>query len=184
MKTSEQIDELAAALSAAQSEMEHATKDRINPAFKSRYADLASIVDACRAPLTKHGLCFVQAPSVDGNTVSVETRLMHKSGQWVSTTISCSVPDGKATTIGSAVTYLRRYSLAAMTSIAPDDDDGQAASKPPAVPQQGMSVPQAVALVASKHPAQAEKAEAIAASDLPTGEKIQALRELYKAPGV
>ena len=124
MKTSEQIDELAAALSAAQSEMEHATKDRINPAFKSRYADLASIVDACRAPLTKHGLCFVQAPSVDNGTVSVETRLMHKSGQWVSTTISCSVPDGKATTIGSAVTYLRRYSLAPMTSIAPDDDDG------------------------------------------------------------
>lgn len=182
MQTSEQINELAAALSGAQSEMEHATKDRMNPAFKSRYADLASIVDACRAPLTRHGLCVLQAPSVEGNAVSVETRLVHKSGQWVSTTISCTVPDGKATTIGSAVTYLRRYSLAAMTSIAPDDDDGNAATRAPQPPT--MTVQSALDLVIGKHPHLRDEASAIVAQNRSARETIDALRELYKqAPG-
>jgi hypothetical protein len=122
----------------------------------------------------------LQAPSVEGVTVSVETRLVHKSGQWVSTTISCSVPDGKATTIGSAVTYLRRYSLAAMTSIAPDDDDGNAASRASA--PRAMSIGTALERVVSKHPHLRDEALAIAAQNRPAVEVLDALRELYKQP--
>lgn len=180
MQTSDTIDALATALSAAQGEMEHASKDRTNPAFKSRYADLASVLDACREPLSRHGIAIMQAPSVDGPTVSVETRLVHKSGQWVSTTIAAQVPDGKPTTIGSAVTYLRRYGLAAMAGVAPaDDDDGTQSSRAPR--PEDVAVADAVARVIAKHPHHAEEARQIGETQtLGTSHKLAALRELYK----
>lgn len=188
MQSSEQIDQLATALAAAQGETEHASKDRTNPAFKSRYADLASVLDACREPLSRHGIAIMQAPSVDGSTVSVETRLVHKSGQWVSTTISAQVPDGKPTTIGSAVTYLRRYGLAAMAGVAPaDDDDGAQASRPQVARLSGprpedLAVADAVERVSAKFPHLAEQARHIGETQtLGPSHKLAALRELYKS---
>ena len=135
MDTSETVGEIAAALAIAQGEISHALTERMNPAFKSRYADLSAVLDACRGPLSAAGIAVVQAPSVDlvegGVRVSVETRLIHKSGQWMATVVSSYADNGKAQTIGSAITYLRRYGLSAMAGVAPDDDDdGNAAQQP------------------------------------------------------
>lgn len=135
METSPQINEIAAALALAQSEMQHAIKDSENPAFKSggrvsRYADLASVIDACRPALAKNGIAIVQSPTVDvdAKVVVVVTTLAHKSGQWITSRLCASVADTRAQTIGSAITYLRRYSLAPLVSVAQDDDDGNRAS--------------------------------------------------------
>ena len=85
MNTSEQINELAGALAKAQGTIKSAVKDAENPHFRSKYADLASVWDACRKALTDNGLSVIQAPrgvvTEMGWTVEVETRLMHSSGQ-------------------------------------------------------------------------------------------------------
>lgn len=137
MQHSEQFGEIAAALAMAQGKMDHAAKDRSNPAFKSKYADLASVLDACRPHLAEQCIAIVQPPALvipeeakASGVVRVETWLIHKSGQWFATSLDASVADTKAQTIGSAITYLRRYGLSAMAGIAPDDDDGNGASKP------------------------------------------------------
>lgn len=127
MTTSEQINEIAGALAKAQGEMEGAAKSAANPFFKSRYADLASVWDACREPLTKHGLSVVQSPTSDGSRVSVETILMHSSGQWMKDTLSATAKDDGPQAVGSIITYLRRYALQSFAGVAPEDDDAEAA---------------------------------------------------------
>lgn len=127
MKTSENIGDLAAALAKAQGEIESAHKDSANPFFKSKYADLASVWDACRIPLSKNGLAVVQMPRADGATVTMVTRLVHSSGQWIEGELSAVAKDDGPQSIGSIVTYLRRYMLQSVTGVAPDDDDGNAA---------------------------------------------------------
>lgn len=129
MTTSEQINELAAALSSAQAVMEGAAKDATNPHFKSRYATLASVWEAARAPLTKHGLAVIQTARGDGAAVTVETMLTHKSGQWVRDSLTTTARDAGPQSVGSAISYLRRYALAAMVGIAPEDDDAEAATE-------------------------------------------------------
>jgi len=138
MTRSESINELAAALAQAQAAMAHAKKDSENPHFRSRYADLAAIWDACRAALTAHGLAVVQSPRLvaAGDAlwlVEVETTLLHGSGQFLSDTLAVPVAASSAQAVGSAVTYCRRYALASFVGVAPavDDDDGQAASEEP-----------------------------------------------------
>lgn len=129
MKTSDSIKELATALAKAQAIMAGATKDKTNPAFRSKYADLASVWDACRDALTKHGLSIVQMtrPS-EAQEVVVITRLMHSSGEWIESELALPVTKNDAQGFGSALTYSRRYALAAMVGVAPEDDDGQAAA--------------------------------------------------------
>jgi hypothetical protein len=127
MNTSPTIGSLAKALSAAQSEMQGAIKDSSNPFFKSKYADLASVWEACRAALTKNGIAVVQSPSADGAKVSVTTLLCHESGEWVSGTLTSTAKDESPQSLGSCVTYLRRYGISALVGIAPEDDDGEAA---------------------------------------------------------
>jgi len=127
---SEAINELATALAKAQGEMGAATKDSLNPHFGNKYADLASIWEACRAPLTKHGLCVLQPLSAEGARVTVTTILAHCSGQWISERLTMTAQQATPQAVGSAVTYGRRYALASMVGIAPDDDDGNAASRP------------------------------------------------------
>jgi len=125
MKTSEQISELAAALAAAQGMMENAVMNRVNPHFKSKYADLAAIFDAARKPLSANGLAIVQTIG-DG---VLHTRLLHTSGQWIASEHPLPM-SGKPQEIGSALTYARRYSLSALIGIAADeDDDANAAEK-------------------------------------------------------
>lgn len=127
MQTSEQINEISAALAKAQGEMAGAVKDAANPFFKSKYADLASVWDACRAPLSKHGIAVVQSPSTDGLRVSVDTLLMHTSGQWIRGTVSVTAKEDTPQAVGSAITYLRRYALQSFAGVAPEDDDAEAA---------------------------------------------------------
>jgi hypothetical protein len=127
MTTSDQIDQLAAALSRAQGEMGGASKQSENPFFHSRYADLASVWDACRAPLAKYEIAVVQSPSTEGAKVSIDTLLIHRSGQWMRGTLSVTAADDSPQAVGSAVTYGRRYALQAFAGVAPADDDGEAA---------------------------------------------------------
>lgn len=122
-----EINELADALAKFQSEMEGAKKDSVNPHFKSKYADLESVREACR-PMARHGLSYVQPVTAEGPRVTVTTILMHKSGQWISSSLSIAATQNTPQAVGSAITYGRRYGLSAMVGIAPEDDDGQAAS--------------------------------------------------------
>ena len=128
---SDQINEVAAALAAAQLVMDNAHKESVNPGFKSRYADLASVRDAVNLPLAQAKIACVQAPSVEGKQVRVETRFVHASGQWFACVVGAEAKAADAQSIGSAITYLRRYGLMALAGIAPDDDDGNAASHAP-----------------------------------------------------
>lgn len=127
MQTSETINDIAAALAKAQGEMGGAVKDAANPFFKSKYADLASVWEACRAPLAKHGIAVVQSPSADGLKVSVETLLTHTSGQWIRGVVTVSAKEDSPQAVGSAITYLRRYALQSFVGVAPEDDDAEAA---------------------------------------------------------
>lgn len=136
MEQSNEINELAAALSKAQAVVEGAKKDSENPAFKqggkvNKYADLGSVWDACRAALTDNGLGIVQAPgfTVDG-VMHMTTMLTHSSGQWVRQEMSVPLSKVDAQGAGSALTYMRRYALAAFVGVAPEDDDGNAAARP------------------------------------------------------
>lgn len=131
MQTSEQINELAAALARAQAVMEGASKDATNPHFRSRYATLASVWEAARKPLTAHGLAVIQTTRAEGPAVTVETMLAHQSGQWVRDALTTTARDAGPQSVGSAISYLRRYALAAMVGIAPEDDDAEAATAPP-----------------------------------------------------
>lgn len=126
---SENINELAAALAKAQGQIEGAKKDSANPFFKSTYADLASVWDACRKQLSDNGLSIIQCPEEAENGIAIETMLLHSSGQWKSGRYVIPVAKNDAQAMGSAITYGRRYALAAMVGIAPEDDDGNAATK-------------------------------------------------------
>ena len=127
MNKSEQINELATALAKAQGELENASKSSNNPHFKSKYADLAEIINTTRPVFSAHGLSVTQCPSFETGIVSVETILMHSSGQWMSSTISAPVSKQDAQGVGSAITYCRRYALAAVAGIAQEDDDANSA---------------------------------------------------------
>lgn len=132
MERSESIGKLALALSKAQAEMRPAIKDAVNPHFKSKYADLASVWEAARAPLAKQELTVVQLPTEsEEGRVALTTVLMHSSGEYIGSTYSTRLVKNDAQGVGSALTYLRRYALAAILGIVADeDDDGNAASEP------------------------------------------------------
>ena len=130
MNKSESVAGLPAALAKAQGQMKGAIKDSANPFFKSKYADLASVVEAIRAAFSANGLSYIQTvePS-EKDEVRVETTLLHSSGEWISCgVLSLPVSKVDAQGYGSALTYARRYSLSAAVGVAPEDDDGNAAS--------------------------------------------------------
>jgi hypothetical protein len=107
--------------------MSAAKKDSVNPHFKSRYADLASVWEACREPLTNNDLAIVQLPGKDEGGYYVETVLTHSSGEFLSSKLHIVPTKDDPQGLGSAITYARRYGLAAIAGIAPDDDDAEAA---------------------------------------------------------
>ena len=139
MEKSEQINELAAAMAKAQAEIADPKKSSDNPFFNSKYADLATVLAAVRGPFSKNGLAITQPPgeTKDG-MVYVTTMITHSSGQWIASTMSLPLGGKKdAQAAGSAITYARRYMLAAMAGVAQEDDDGNSASgqeKPKANP--------------------------------------------------
>ena len=131
MNQSESIAALAAALSKAQAVLESAKKTSSNPFFKSTYADLASVWDACRKPLADNGLSIVQTADFlpdHPDMVCIETALLHSSGEWVRGRLAAKPVKADPQSVGSCITYLRRYSLQSIVGIAPEDDDGNAAS--------------------------------------------------------
>ena len=136
--------ELFAALADAQGEVENASKNAANPHFRSKYADLAEVLNTIRPVFAKHGLSLFQSPGYDGSVASVTTVLAHKSGGYITGTASCVPAKADAQGIGSATTYLRRYAAAAVAGIAQEDDDGNAAAhnKPHAVitPKQAATI--------------------------------------------
>ena len=135
MYQSATIGALAAALAKAQGAITHASKDSVNPAFRSKYADLASVWGACRAQLATNQIAVVQvgADAPEGR-VCIETILAHSSGEWISSRITLPVTKADAHGHGSAITYARRYGLAAAVGVYQDDDDANAAVAPVAVP--------------------------------------------------
>jgi hypothetical protein len=126
MMQSEQINDLVAALVAAQGKIEPPAKSAHNPFYKSRYAPLDVVWDACRGPLGANGLAVIQTTTVrDGLTVLVTT-LAHTSGQWIRGEYPITAVKQDPQGIGSAITYARRYALAAITSTTPRDEDDDA----------------------------------------------------------
>lgn len=123
------LKHLAEALAKCQSELRNAKKDAANPFFNSSYADLSMVWDTAREPLTKNGLSVMQLPSAEGARVTVETILLHASGESISSRLTMTAKDAGPQSIGSAITYARRYALSAMVGIASEeDDDGNAAT--------------------------------------------------------
>lgn len=123
------LDELAKALAKAQGEMSNAPKDATNPHFKAGYATLASLWDAIRIPLSSNGLCITQTFVFENEMLLLVTSLIHSSGQYIVSKYPIIPIKTDPQGYGSAVTYARRYALAAMVGIAPEDDDGHEASK-------------------------------------------------------
>lgn len=169
MTHSEQINEIAAALSKAQAVIAGAVKDKTNPHFKSDYADLSSVWDACRKPLTDNGLSVAQTAATEEGRVGVTTILMHSSGQWISDTLVMKPTKDDPQGVGSCITYARRYALAAMVGVAPEDDDGNAASAKPA------STPKAVVTAPKGYEDWLSNLEAVA------DEGTEALQKAWKA---
>lgn len=126
------ITNLAAALVKAQAKMDGALKDSANPFFKSKYADLSSVVSAIKPVAAEFGLGYIQVSHNVDNHAAIETVIVHESGESFSCGI-VSVPVAKvdAQGFGSAMTYARRYSLSAAFGVCPEDDDGNAAAKAP-----------------------------------------------------
>lgn len=121
--------ELLKAFIAAQGEMDGAKKNSANPAFKSKYADLGAVCDAVMEALNKHGIGVIQFPTYDADGVHVQTILAHSAGGTMSDVLTLKPQQATPQGVGSAVTYARRYALSAICGIAPEDDDGNAASK-------------------------------------------------------
>ena len=164
MKHSESIALLAGALAKAQLQIEPASKNATNPHFRSHYADLASIWDACRGPLNTNGLSIVQFPC-DGEVgrIGLCTMIVHSSGEWMSETITVKALKEDPQFLGGVLTYLRRYSLAAVVGVtATEDDDGNAASTPAnaraSAPAQRPYIPPPVSPPAVNAPPVAQKA--------------------------
>ena len=201
MKHSESIALLAGALAKAQLQIEPASKNATNPHFRSHYADLASIWDACRGPLNTNGLSIVQFPC-DGEVgrIGLCTMIVHSSGEWMSETITVKALKEDPQFLGGVLTYLRRYSLAAVVGVtATEDDDGNAASTPAnaraAAPAQRPYIPPPVSPPAVNAPPMAQKASVPAVNAPPMGHKpvsqpvqtatsttsaVQAIVEFYK----
>ena len=128
MPQSDSIKELATALSKVQGELTYAKKDSANPFFKSRYADLESVWDACRSLMAANGLSVIQMPGnyFEGRMWLV-TRLCHESGEWIEQEMSFPVTKADAHGCMATITYMRRGALAAFLGVVQADDDGNTA---------------------------------------------------------
>lgn len=170
MTHSESLNELAGALAKAQAVMKGAPRDAQNPHFRSRFASLASVWEACREALTSNGLSVIQMPgpagegAVDlvsegeildaGRQVVVTTMLLHSSGQWIRDSLTMTARDATPQSIGSAISYARRYGLQAAVGICAEDDDAEAAM--------GRQAPQAQAQDRTPAPVAAREARPVA----------------------
>jgi hypothetical protein len=168
------------ALAAARTEMANPKKTATNPAFRSKFADLAAILDAIEPSLAKNGLVVTQTIRVDGERHLLDTTLWHTSGESLLSTALLEPEKCTLQGLGSAITYLRRYQLQALLCLAAEDDDGNTASgtAPKTTPSQRVERAPSPAPATPSEPASAAALgmiEAIAkAADLPTLTRIVA----------
>ena len=127
MNKSENISELAKALSKAQAEMSGAKKNSNNPFFTSKYADLKEVIECVKEPFANNGLSFVQFPISNDGFAGVETVIIHSSGEWISNEYMLKVSKNDPQGMGSAITYARRYALQAACGVPSEDDDAESA---------------------------------------------------------
>jgi len=145
MNRSESLAKIAPALVAALGKIEGAAKKKTNPGFKSKYADLETVIDASRDILTEHGLTVMQFPGACvGGVMNLETIIMHDSGEFVSHEMGIALGKTDPQGVGSAISYARRYALMAALNMPSVDDDAQSAmgkganqntAKPPEEPK-------------------------------------------------
>lgn len=136
MKTSEQIDKLAEALSKAQGAMVHPNRNRTavvplktGGKYEYTYADMSGVLDAIRKPFADNGLCIVQAPATVEGGIKLVSRIVHSSGQWIEADLTLLSQDDRPQSIASVITYARRYTASALAGIfSEEDDDGNAAN--------------------------------------------------------
>jgi hypothetical protein len=129
MKTSESILNIAPALLKAQEAITFAEKSAENPYFNSKYADLPTVINAVKPHLNANGIIFLQMPTTgETGSVFLTTRLLHISGEWIESTASCPLLKSDPQAFGSAITYVRRYALAAAVGLYQDDDDANTAT--------------------------------------------------------
>ena len=172
MKTSEQINEISAALALAQSAIRDASKDRQGYGYK--YADLANVLQIARPALNAQGIAILQDTETAGDRICVATRLVHASGQWIESEPLALVIEAKkglsaAQCAGSVVTYARRYSLAAMVGLAQEDDDasgGKDKDKPDVETITDAQLSTLRDLLAAAGKAEADIAKAMGVADL------------------
>jgi hypothetical protein len=184
MKTSDQIDLLSAALVAMHAEIENVKADSENPHFRSKYIDLTSVRMAIKEPLAKNGLAILQLPSHLDGELALTTRIVHKSGQWLEDTCKFLIDKPTMQGLGSAITYMKRYSLGALTGIAEADDDGNEATRFPKdlpnhlKPKQGY-VPTPVVVTKVGIPASDAQRKLIFATSKELGLDEAALKEFF-----
>ena len=126
----DRMKNIAKALLEAQKKIENASKDAKNPHYKNNYATLESVLDAVKEAANAVGIAILQTCGKDAEGHFVESKLIHESGEEISSRVYLVLDKQNMQGLGSAITYGRRYSLAALFAIGQDDDDGNGASKP------------------------------------------------------
>ena len=180
MEHSENMSKIAAALAAFQSDVKDPSRDGENPHFRSKYVQIDGLLAAVRPILAKHGLSVVQSTGGIGQDISVSTRILHTSGEWVQTdALVLKAVKADPQGAGSAVTYGRRYSLSAALGVAwDDDDDGNAASAPPKAAPKKAEKPSKETLL--RQIAEGAKKHSISADDMKIIMKRQYNKEASK----
>jgi hypothetical protein len=172
-----EINEISAALSKAQAKMQNASFNKVNPHFKSKYADLASIRDAVVPALSENGIALVQLMEITDGTLVLLTKLAHSSGQFLESRYPVISATGKPQDMGSALTYARRYSMSAICGIASEeDDDGNAAQSMASRPAETKSISGTQG--ASK--AKSREAYSSIVSEMKLSSSLDALKEWLK----
>jgi len=128
MNKSESINDIAKALCEAQKEIKSAVKGSENPFYKSKYADLGAVWDACKEALTKNGLSVTQTFEPADSGVTIVTTLLHISGQWIEGRLCLKAVKQDPQAYGALCSYGRRYSLAAIVGVVTEDDDAESAT--------------------------------------------------------
>lgn len=136
MQHSESLKFIAPALLAAQQELEVALKNANNPHFGNNFADVSAVIDAVSGPLNKNGITFLQFGEITNQPgeLGLTTVLLHKSGEYMSGTLTMPLQKADPQGTGSAITYARRYSLQAVLGLKTEDDDAEGAVNHKAAP--------------------------------------------------
>lgn len=181
LQRSESIENLAKALASFQSKVPTIKKDADNPFFKSKYASLENIISTIRKKLSGCDLSIAQFPNGKNGLTTI---LMHKSGEYLQSTVEFTAKDTSPQAVGSAITYMRRYALSAVLGLATDeDDDGNAASatqkKPSTKPERTVFESAVTAIVNATTPDKALSiAERAAESSKLNAEQKQKIQQL------